>query len=57
MQKRGYKVGFHNILKQGIRDKKIIINDNNNIKFDISNREIKDVRMYDKEKHKRGKKV
>lgn len=50
--KRGYKVGFHNILKQGIREKKIIINDNNNIKFDISNREIKDVRMYDKEKHK-----
>lgn len=50
--KRGYKVGFHNNLVNGIREKKIIMYDNNNIKFDISNREIKDVRMYDKEKHK-----
>ena len=47
---KGYKFKFHNLLKDGIKDKKIKIYDNNNInKFDITNNSLNTVRMYKKD--------
>ena len=45
--KSGYKQQIHNILTEGIKNKKISIFDNNNIKkFDISSMTLNQVRMY-----------
>lgn len=45
--KRGYKNNLHCILKEGIKENKISINDRNNKKkFDINLMTLKDVRMY-----------
>lgn len=50
--KRGYKITFHDKLVRGIESGSILIYDKNNInKFNINSREIKDVRMYDKDKN------
>ena len=45
--KKDYKKQLHDILQEGIKENKISIFDNNNIKkFDISLRHINQVRMY-----------
>jgi hypothetical protein len=45
--KRGYMVLFHNIIVKGIKEKTILLYDNNNInRFDINLRILKSVRMF-----------
>lgn len=45
--KKGYRKQFHNMIKNGIQEKTIMLWDHNNIhKFDISSRTLNQVRMY-----------
>ena len=45
--KSGYKDILHPLLLQGIAENKIVLDDKNQIKFDICERTLKTVRMYE----------
>ncbi len=53
--KKGYILKFDNLISEGLKESKIIVNDHNNIKRfyvnDIKLRKLKSIRMYDASRH------